>query len=291
MKYWEKSLKVIFKLTAWRQLKKVRHKLLEPILAKSAAMLDEGMLLEIRSFILGQQTKEGGFADRGGKCDLYYSLFGYFIAESFSVVEVMVPLRKYIAATVLPGKLSGAYRYCGAILYSKLIGLDETTEKLRKEIVADLFSPEVKQPRYNDFLGALSLFYLEDFFNVLRIKNRYKRPFALTGLPCTVVAATAVLLKMAGNQQTGTVEALKSFYLGNGGFAALHGAPEEDLLSTGVTLFALNFLGADIRLIKPDCLIFVDGLYDNGGFRATASDTITDAEYTFYGLLALGSMG
>jgi len=31
-------------------------------------------------------------------------------------------------------------------------------------------------------------------------------------------------------------------------------------------------------------------LYDNGGFRSTSEDYLTDVEYTFYGLLALGSM-
>ena len=67
-------------------------------------------------------------------------------------------------------------------------------------------------------------------------------------------------------------------------------APCEDLLSTAVALYALHFLDADIRIMKPDCLIFIDDLYDNGGFRATKYDSVTDVEYTFYGLLALGSM-
>ena len=289
MKFWERFSKTIFKLAAQSQLKKIRPKLLETVLAKAPAMLDPELTAEMRSFIVSQQTELGGFADRGGKCDLYYSLFGYYVAESLSVTEVMEPLRKYVADTVSTSNLSGVYRYCGAILYAKLIGHDATTEKLRKQIVADLLKSDSKQTEYAGFLGILALYYLEDYFNIQRVINR-KRLATFTGHPCPVVAATAVLDGMTGNKNPDAVKALNSFYRGNGGFAALQAAPSEDLLSTGVALYALYFLDADLREIKPDCLIFVDDLYDNGGFRATSSDFITDVEYTFYGLLALGSM-
>ena len=290
MKFWAKFSRTIFKLAAQSQLKKIRPKLLEPVLAKSVSMLDDSMILEMKSFVLSQQTREGGFSDRASKCDLYYSLFGYFIAESLSVGGVREPLKKYISATVSACNLTGVYRYCGAILYAKLVGLDDVTEKLREEIVAELLQPNVKQPEYSSFLAILALFYLEDYLNIQRVLNRFKRSLELTGHPCPVVAATAVMMGMAGNTQSDAVEALKSFYRGKGGFAAVLRAPEEDLLSTGVALFALHFLDADIRLIKPDCLFFVDDLYLDGGFRATSTDLITDVEYTFYGLLALGSM-
>jgi hypothetical protein len=221
---------------------------------------------------------------------LYYTLFGYYIAESFSVNEVIEPLKKYVAAMVTSTDLSGVYRYCGAILYAKLIGLDATTEKLRQQIVADLTLTDSKQPEYSGFLGVLALYYLEDYLSIQRIVNQYKQSFSLTGHPCPVVAATAVMLGMTGNRKSEAVDMLKAFYRANGGFAALHQAPAGDLLSTGVALYALHFLDADLRLMKPDCLAFVDDLYDNGGFRATQYDAVTDVEYTFYGLLALGSL-
>jgi len=268
----------------------LRPKLIESVLVKSISMLEPEMVAEIRSFILSKQTASGGFADRGGKCDLYYSLFGYYISEAFSVEEVLEPLRKYMKGAVAGNNLAGVYLYCGAILYAKLIGIDSTTEKLRKEIVAELNNSHSKQPEYNRFMGILALYYVKDFRNIYRIINKYKKTFTPGSHPCPVIAATAILLAMAGNQQPEAVINLKSFYHENGGFAALHRAPEEDLLSTGVALYALNFLEADLRLTKPDSLTFVDSLYDNGGFRATFSDTVPDVEYTFYGLLALGSM-
>jgi hypothetical protein len=291
MKFWERFSKIIYKLAAQPQLKKVRPKLIESVLSKSTSMLNPEMTIEIRSFLVSQQTIQGGFADRGGKCDLYYSLFGYYIAEALSVKEVMEPLRKFVASTVELNNQTGVYRYCSAILYAKLIGIDATTEKLRKQIVADLIKTDSKQPEYAGFLGILALYYLEDYMNIQRVVKKYKRSISLLdGHPCPVVAATAVLLGMAGNLQTEAVDRLKSFYRNNGGFAALQHAPSEDMLSTGVALYALHFLDADLRLIKPDCLTFVDDLYDQGGFRATFDDPVPDIEYTFYGLLALGSM-
>ena len=290
MRFWERFLRSIFKLAAQPQLKKIRPKLIESVLLKSISMLDPEMITKIKSFILSKQTTQGGFADRGGNPDLYYSLFGYYIAETFSVTEVMEPLKKYVADTVTMNELSGVYRYCGAILYAKLIGLDATTEKLRRQIVADLVKTDLKQPEYSGFLGMLALYYLEDFRNIQRAVNQYKKFEITDNHPCPVIAATAILLSMAGKKQPKVADMLKSFYRKNGGFAVLHNAPSEDMLSTGVALYALHFLDADLRLIKPDCITFIDDLYDNGGFRATSDDTYTDVEYAFYGLLALGSM-
>lgn len=290
MKFWERFLKIIFKLEAQRQLKKVRPKLLEPVLAKSAMMLDPEMIVEIKSYIIGKQTTQGGFADRGGKCDLYYTLFGYYIAEAFSVTEVMHPLKKYVAETVQTNALSGVHCYCGAILYAKLVGLDSTAEKLRKQIVNDLLQSDSKQAEYIAFLGILALYYLEDFRNIRLIVNRFNHSFILGSHPCPVVAASAVMMGMAGNRQLAATDMLLSFFREESGFVALQRTPAADLLSTAVALYALHFLEADIRLIKPDCLSFVDNLYDSGGFRATLADYQTDVEYTFYGLLSLGSM-
>jgi hypothetical protein len=290
MKFWEKFLRNIFRLAAQPRLKKMQPRLIEAVLARSASMLDPQMIAEIKSFILSQQTKSGGFADRSGKSDLYYSLFGYLLAEAYSVGDVIQPLKKYIASVAASNQLSGVHLFCGAILHAKLIGQDDTSDKLRRQIVDELTKTDLKQPEYAGFLGILALYYLEDYRSIQKVVSRYKQLNASDQHPCPVVAASAILLGMTGDKSQRAVNILRSFYRETGGFAALHRAPGEDLLSTGVALFALQFLDEDLRLIKPECLIFVDGLYDQGGFRATSSDLITDVEYTFYGLLALGSM-
>jgi hypothetical protein len=248
------------------------------------------MIHEMQSFIRLKQTKEGGFMDRAGKCDLYYSLFGCFVAEALNVPDVKMSLKAYVRKTVVESTLTGVHLYCGAILYSKLWGLDDISEILRKEVMTVLKKGNNWQSEYTNFLGILSLYYLEDFTGIRRIIHQYKQSPGAAELPCSVTAANSVLFEIAGKPDAQAEEKLTSFYRGNGGFAAIKHAPTEDLLSTAVALYALHFIDADVRQIKPDCLSFIDDLYLNGGFRSMQVDFETDVEYTFYGLLALGAL-
>lgn len=290
MKFWVRLSKSISKLAALPFLKKIRPKSIESVLKKSINLLNDEMLDEIRSYIKQKITPEGGFADRAGKCDLYYSLFGYYIAEAFSFTEVTDHLKNYVKKSLTETNLAGVNLFCGAILYAKLIGMDDISRKLEKRIIAELKSSLGKQVEYSNFMGFLALYYLGNFLALKNLLNQYKANKLSIELPCPVISANTILLNLAGKNDFSGEDKLKSFYRGNGGFAAISHAPYEDLLSTGVALYALNFINADTRLIKPDCLSFIDGLYENGGFRSTQTDFETDVEYTFYGLLALGSL-
>lgn len=77
-----------------------------------------------------------------------------------------------------------------------------------------------------------------------------------------------------------------------GGFIAVPGAPMPDLLSTAT---ALHALAAMDRRVPSDvhgrCLDFIDTLWSaQGGFHGHWADDHLDAEYSFYGLLALGHL-
>ena len=290
MKFWAKPLRNIYRLAASLWLERAQSKSIESVLLKSIGLLESEMLVDIKAYILRKQTIQGGFADRAGKCDLYYSLFGYYVAEAFSITEVKDPLRNYVKRAVDESVLSGVNLYCAAILYAKLYGYDVATCKLRKLVKTDLKQVKNQQSEYTNFLGILALYYLEDFIGIKRIIGHYKSFKFPESLPCPVTAAATILLETAGKPDKYVADKLLAFYRGNGGFAALKQAPAEDLLSTAVALCALHFIDADIRLIKPECLSFVDELYDNGGFRSMLLDVETDVEYTFYGLLALGSL-
>lgn len=290
MKFWVRFSRTICKLAASPWLTKVRAKSLESVLLKSTDLLEPEMLCEMQSFIRIKQTTEGSFMDRAGKGDLYYSLFGCFVGEALNVTDVKLPLKTYVRKTVMESTLTGIHLYCGAILYSKLWGLDDVSEKLRNQVMAALQKENNRQSEYTSFLGILALYYMEDFPGIRRIINQYKSFPVSRELPCSVTAAITILFEIAGKPDSLAEEKLKSFYRGNGGFAAVKQAPAEDLLSTAVALYALHFTNADVRKIKPDCLSFVDDLYLNGGFRSMQVDFETDVEYTFYGLLALGTL-
>ncbi len=82
--------------------------------------------------------------------------------------------------------------------------------------------------------------------------------------------------------------ALRGFQDASGGFGATAAAPVPDLLSTAVALFALRQWGVAARWSAAD---FVEAHWlADGGFAATLMDGAGDTEYTFYGLLALGSL-
>ena len=76
-----------------------------------------------------------------------------------------------------------------------------------------------------------------------------------------------------------------------GGFIAAPRAPIPDLLSTATALHALTGLGRDLDPLRENCLDFVDSLWTNAGaFHGHWDDEAVDAEYTYYGLLALGHL-
>ena len=290
MKFWEKFLKTLYKFAASRTLKKIQAKSIESVLKNSISMLDPSMVNEMRAFIIDKQTLEGGFADRAGKCDIYYSLFGYLVAEALNIKVVNEPLKKYVKIAVSKNNLIGVDLFCGAILYVRLYGIDTTSQKLKNQ-VSDVIRTKTKgHQEYISFLGILALYYLEDFVGMWRLIRQYKPISFEREIPCPVLAAIAILMETSGKQYPPLKEKLLSFYRNGRGFVALQNTPTEDLLSTAVALYALNFLDADIRLIKPSCMVFIDDLYFKGGFLATTYDIKPDVEYTFYGLLGLGSL-
>jgi hypothetical protein len=77
-----------------------------------------------------------------------------------------------------------------------------------------------------------------------------------------------------------------------GGWLAVPGAPVPDLLSTATALHALACLDRPPpEAVREKCLDFVDTLWSaEGGFHGHWADDALDAEYTFYGLLALGHL-
>jgi len=74
-----------------------------------------------------------------------------------------------------------------------------------------------------------------------------------------------------------------------GGFLATPDTPMPDLLSTAVALHALDAIDVDWRDRRDLVLDFLDSLWSAaGGFHGSWADDVIDAEYTYYGLVALG---
>jgi prenyltransferase beta subunit len=114
-----------------------------------------------------------------------------------------------------------------------------------------------------------------------------------TGSTNATAAAVTLLHQLALPIHSRVGEWLLAQAHSEGGFLAMPGAPMPDLLSTATTLHALACLQVPVPERTRDCCLdFIDTLWDaEGGFHGHWADDHLDAEYTFYGLLALGHLG
>ena len=110
-------------------------------------------------------------------------------------------------------------------------------------------------------------------------------------VPATAAAITVLhQLRLPINEAAG--DWLLAQIHSDGGWLAVPGAPIPDLLSTATALHALACLDRPLPdAVREKCLDFVDTLWSaEGGFHGHWADDALDAEYTFYGLLALGHL-
>jgi hypothetical protein len=186
--------------------------------------------------------------------------------------------------------LKDVHLHTAAILYAKLFSEENVPDMLRKKNRRDLLHSKNKQGAYSGFMNMLTFYYLKDYYGLYMVQKRLKNISNNKETPCSVIAALMVLQECFGKPVQALEKQLHSFYCNTGSFKAITGAPSGDLLSTAVALYALRFADSDIRIVAPDCLGYVDSLFSDGGFCATMYDMQPDVEYTFYGLLALGSL-
>jgi hypothetical protein len=290
MKLWEKPSETLFRLFAMPYLQTFKDSSPEKILKRSLKVMDPHAIETLKEYVKSTQTQSGGFADKAGKADIYYTLFGHYLADALELKEMIPSIGNFVETRIRQNNLSDIHLYCAAILYARL-GNDQLQVKTLREKVRYRIKEQLnKQPGYGAFLNLLTCYYLQDYKNLYHIRKQLGAFNMHTSMPCPVVAALLILQRSFDKPVNELKKAVLSFYRANGGFNATQEAPVPDLLSTGVALYALRFAGADLRRIKPDCFDFVDFLYKDGGFGGNVIDRDPDIEYTFYGLLALGAL-
>jgi hypothetical protein len=271
-----------------------KHPFYRQLIAFTASgfeMLDKPSQREVKQFVESRQDSSGGFLDRGGKADPYYSLFGAFLAEGTTMSILLPPLRSYVhnlseirnqslinlCCLALTDKISGGagwsgFRHVARILKGFIAGaggINRSYQYFMVFLVIDAFG----------FNNRLTRFMVRPFF---------RRQTTVSDLPCPVLAAIMVLKAYLDLNIENELHQLMGFFDDNQGFKAISGAPAADLLSTAVALVAMNRVGADLRMVRPACLSLVERNFDSGAFMAGNGDRERDTEYTFYGLTALG---
>ena len=254
-------------------------------------MLDETSKTELKNFVKGQQLASGAFTDRAGQPDLYYSLFGAWMAEALHLKPQKEKLKIFIQ-DINPEKRKKIDRF--AILLIQVIFQEKELDKpsvfsFSKFVLDGKLSIN---PAYQAFLFLLTFDALYGknkslYFILKTLLTFYRVP---ESVPSSFVAALLVAKYLAGmNVEKQKAELLLYFEEGNG-FKVFKETGNADLLSTAVALFALKKAGADLRLVVPDAFHLVQQNYAKGAFLSGDGDLTRDLEYTFYGLLTLGTL-
>jgi len=284
------------------------------LIRKALNILDEQGRAEVLQFTLTQQNPDGGFRDRGGRSDLYYSLFGLFILkgavgkrqvagarkqknsialESYpKLVDEAILKLKQFADSQTPSQVPGFIERCCLLLLQKELKSRRFSRFRTIWSMGRSFFKERESVNlsYRSFILFLTLDAIFPFPEIIKsISKRMLTHIAVDQhSPCSEIAAKVFLLKLLHQDGANEQKLLTSLACESGGFKAFAHLNNADMLSTAVALFALTYAEHDIRLLMPSCLDFIEQNYSEGAFLSGDGDQTADVEYTFYGLLALG---
>lgn len=278
-------------------------------LQKGKRSLSREAQSRIVHFVHSQRMEDDSFMDKSGKPDIYYTLFGWMLSYVLGIRLTNEKMTAYLA-TQHPEQMDlihyAAYmrcrQLCDLIIGGKgrfLLRSFSSLDIKPLDQFADVPHNDPQSP-YSQYIW-LSL--LQDTGHQIKDKERVLQSlshYQLSGggfsnLPNSEVASTnatvaalAVVGELNHYKAQATLSYLQQLQQETGGFCAVQGSPLPDLLSTATSLFILRCYGT-APLYSAASFIEAHWL-DSGGFSATILEECSDVEYTFYGLLALGSV-
>jgi hypothetical protein len=257
---------------------------------KGFALLDEKSQDEVRNFVKQQQYENGEFTDRAGHPDLYYSLFGAWLSVGLELTEVTEKHKSFICEKPVENK--SVIDFFASLLIKRLFFGKEFHYPSFFVLLRRAFASGL---RVSIFYRLFLFFMTYDALYRNKIIHWFGRIFLFCYTPpkhspCSIWAAFAVARRQAGLNIKKEEEILLSYFDGSGGFKAFRNLKNPDMLSTAVAFFSLKMGGVDLRLFAPGCFKFIEQNYREGAFLAGDGDETRDLEYTFYGLLALGTL-
>lgn len=268
----------------------------------------------IEAYVRSQQNPDGGFRDRDGGSDLYYTCFAI---DALTALQVDLP--EASLASFFGERLGSLDK----LDFVHLCCLSRGFSALTKRPSPDALAPVLEGiERYRTADGgynqddeaetgsayACFLAYGAYADHGLALPNpegvaKCLGSLSVAGgawandveLPIPNVPATAAAVTLCRNLRIPIPSETARWILGSwhpsGGFLPFPGAPMPDLLSTAVALHALDGLQVPFEERKEAMLDYVDSLWTAaGGFHGTWDEEEFDIEYTYYGLLALGHL-
>jgi len=267
----------------------------------------------VAAFIRSQADPDGGFRDRSGKPDLYYTVFG--LQCLLALGEAVPAAENYLRSFADPRTLDFIHAACLARCWA-LVRPGAMPAWIRDAILERVAAFRSADGGFGIFTGAgtgsaygafLALGAIQDLgaeapepgalaasIRSLRMPDGGCTNDLLLPLSSTPGAAACVaVLHELGQPIAPEITAyLLARVDPSGGLLATAGAPIPDLLSTATGLHALWRAGAALdETSRLTTAGFVASLVtESGGFRGHAADNAADCEYTFYGLMALGHL-
>ena len=278
----------------------IRRRMLKA--AGRAEILLKDRVVPVVDFIKDKLNEEGGFQDRAGRSDLYYTVFGI---ESLLALEEELPRDKitgYLAKFGQGQSLDLVHLAClvrcwADISYParpgihsniarRIANLLEQNPTIYKCFLALCACQDLSVETYDkkNFLDCIASLRTADggYANQADIK--------VAATPSTAAAVT-ILHHLNEPVPEQAIDRLFSCVSPKGGFCVMPEVGPPDLLSTATAIHALFEAGAPLLEIKEQCLDFIDDLWDpQGGFCASSADRTADCEYTYYALLAMGHL-
>lgn len=278
-------------------------------LQKGKKSLSREAQSRIADFVSSQRTDEESFRDKRGKPDIYYTLFGWMLSYVLGIRLNKDKMTAYLAAQDIEQMDLIHYaatircrQLCDLMAGGKSRFLLRSFSSLDIKELNDFESVPHNDPQspYSQYIW-LSLLedtghQIKDKEKVLQSLSRYQLSdggfsnLLNSGVASTnaTVAALAVIGELEQYKMHPGMSYLKQLQQETGGFCAVQGSPLPDLLSTATSLFILRCYGS-APIYSAASFIEAHWL-EMGGFSATILEESSDVEYTFYGLLALGSV-
>lgn len=264
----------------------------------------------VRDFLRSRIDASGAGLDRAGRADLYYTIFAL---AGLQALDAPLPdcaeyLRSFGDGQGLDFVHLGALARCRAAIGSHDFA-DEVLARIERHRSRDGgYDIEPGAERGNAYGCFIAFGAYQDLerpqpepLRMVQCLKLLETPDGawgnLRGMKQGTVTATAAAVTLLHQLEMPINASVSDWLLAQahpeGGWLAIPGAPIPDLLSTATALHALACLERPLpAALRERALDFIDSLWSApGGFHGHWADDHLDAEYTFYGLLALGHLG
>jgi len=267
----------------------------------------------VRSFFSRRLVSDGGFQGRDGRSDLYYTVFGIEASLALGLEFPREIVNRYLDSFGA-GESLDLVHLAALIRCRANLAKAQDGESLTRRLMAyrsrdggfNMIPGDAKGSAYGSFLalGAWQDLGVEcpeadavaqSIASLQRSEGGYANDAAMTaGATPATAAAICTLHYLKRPIPDSSIRWLSARAHPLGGFTAIPmagdlGAP--DLLSTATALHALSLVGVRMEDARDRHLDYLDSLWcAEGGFRGHWADDVVDCEYTYYGLLALGTL-